>query len=231
MKARIILFSCTLFFIFPNSQGQVIEERILDTFTKISITSEIEAELILAEKEKIELILENVEPDKIITEVVKNTLKVRAKTGSYDDAVMKVKIYFKDLEEIATTARASVWSYEDLYLDKIRFELSNGGATRLKIYTDTLEANISQGSIIVLKGKTNVQHVKVSSVGTFSAYEFEAKETYVSANTGGKAKINVSRYLNADATSAGWIGYVGEPEKVDQKTSLKGEVVKAVLDE
>lgn len=232
MKNRILFLVTATMLVFVSAvNSQITEKRDLPEFHSLNISSEIEAELILSEKEGIDLEIENANPLSLISEVKKGVLNVKMKTGSYKKAVLKVKIYFKDLKEIESTARASVWSEEDIYLDKLSIKLFNGGATRLRLYCDDLDINISQGSILTLKGEGKFQKVKVNTKATYSGYEYKSEKAVVNSSSYGKAKVHVSKYLEAKASSGGFIGFVGNPARVERKTSLGGEVLETTLDD
>jgi hypothetical protein len=202
-------------------------------FHSIVVSSEIVAELVLSKQEAVETDFKNASGDDLMVEVVDSVLKIRMKTGSYKDALLKVKIYYTgDLRMLEANGRAQIWSEEDLYFEgSLDAKLFNGGEMRFRLQCDSLNANLSQGSIISLTGEARAQQVKVTTGATFSGYEFRTERAHVTASGGGKAKVSASVYLNANASSKGFIGYVGEPAKVDQKTSLMGEVMKTVLEE
>jgi len=224
-KFRFIPLSVILFTLSFTIQSQKTE---LSQFHKIEISSNIDVELVLDKNCGIEWSLKNIEPEKIISEVKDQTLWIRTKPGVYRDAEIKAKVYFTKLDAIHSKSRASVWSQEDLYVETIDFTINNGGECRLKVFADTLSASVTEGSIIYLRGETKYLDVKAGTGGTFSGYELEADEAVVLANSGGKAKIAVKQYLKATAISKGFIGFIGEPTKVEQETSLGGEILKTV---
>lgn len=231
MKNSLLFLATAMLLVFvPTVNSQITEKRDLPEFHSLNISSEIDAELILSEKEGIDLEIENANPLNLISEVKKGVLTVKMKTGSYKKAVLKVKIHFKDLKEIESTGKASVWSQEDIYLDELSIRLYNGGATRLRLYCDDVDINISQGSILTLKGEGKLQKVKVNTKATYSGYEFESEKAIVSSSSYAKAKVHVSNYLEAKASSGGFIGFVGNPARVERKTSLGGEVLETTLD-
>ncbi len=232
MKNRILFLLAAMLGVFaPTANSQITEKRDLPEFHSLNISSEIDAELVLSEKEGIDLEIENANPLSLISEVEKGVLTVKMKTGSYKDAVLKVKIHFKDLKEIESTGRASVWSEEDIYLDELTVRLYNGGATRLRLFCDDVVINISQGSILTLKGEGKMQNVKVNTNATYSGYEFKSEKAVVSSSSYGKAKVSASKYLEAKASSGGFIGFVGNPARVERKTSLGGEVLETTLED
>lgn len=214
-----------------GAQDRATATRAMDPFRAINVASEIEAELILSKEESVQLDLKGAETGQMITEVEDGVLKIRMKTGSYKEASLKVQIHFRDLNAIEATGRASVWSYEDLFTDNMVIELFNGGAVRLGLYCDTLSVNISQGSILTLKGEAAMANLKVNTNATFNGYEFKCEDVEVSATSTGKAKISVSNSLKAVASTGGFVGYAGNPRKVDRKVSLKGEILETVLEE
>jgi len=229
-KKYFLITVCLIGFI-GIGYSQIMEKRDLPEFHSLNISSQIDAELILSEKEGIDLEIENANPLNLVSEVEKGVLTVKMKTGSYKDADLKVKIHFKDLKEIESTGRASVWSEEDIYLDELSIRLFNGGATRLRLFCDDVDINISQGSILTLKGEGKFQKVKVNTDATYSGYEFKSEKAVVNSNSYGKAKVSASKYLEAKATTGGFIGFVGNPARVERKTSLGGEVLETTLDD
>ena len=229
-NSPLLLVTAMLVVFVPAVNAQITEKRDLSEFHSLNISSEIDAELVLSEKEGIELEIENANPLSLVSEVKDGVLTVKMKTGSYKDAVLKVKINFKDFKEIESTGRASVWSQEDIYLDELSIRLYNGGATRLRLFCDDVDINISQGSILTLKGDGKFQKVKVNTKATYSGYEFKSEKAVVNSSSYAIAKVHVSNYLEAKASSGGFIGFVGNPSRVERKTSLGGEVLETTLD-
>lgn len=218
----------TLLFVCFTAQAQKTE---LTHFNKVDVGRDIDVQLILDKTCGIEWTLKNIEVEKIIAEIQDQTLKLRTKPGIDKDAEIKAKVYYTGLHAINSKGRATIWSEEDLYLDKIRFSINNGGECRLKIFADSISATVTEGSIIYLKGETKFLNVKVGTGATFSGYDLDADEVIVLANSAGKAKIAVNKYLKATATSKGFIGYIGEPEKVEKEATLGGEIVQTEREE
>ena len=208
------------------------DSKMIETaaFTRIDVSSEIDAELILEKEPGFEINFTETNNDMLVYEIVDETLKIRMKTGKYQEGDLKVKIYFTDLAGITSGGRANIWSYEEIWFTDIAMNLSNGGSIRLKTVAEKITAELIQGSILSLKGNCKTLNLKVSTAATFDGYELQVQEADVLANSGGKAKIAVSEKLKGKAISGGFIGYVGEPV-LDTKISLKGEIVKTYLDD
>jgi len=198
----------------------------LEKFTALDVSNGIDVQLIIAKEDAIEIETVNLEPEKVTYEISDMTLKLRAKKGINKEVNILVKLYYSSLIEITTSGRASVWSEEELYVDRIDLNIGNGGETRLRINSDSLVASVAEGAILYLKGETGYLNVRAGTGATFSGYDFQSEQAIVLANSGGKAKIAVSKSLNATANSKGFIGYIGDPEKMTESTSLGGEIVK-----
>ena len=204
-----------------------------ESFHSVIVSCEIVAELVLSNNESVEVDFEHADIDDLIVEVVDSVLKIRMKTGKYKDASLKVRIHYtRDLRMLEANGRAQIWSEEDLYFDKdLTAKLFNGGEMRFRLFCDSLSATLSQGAILYLKGKARALEVKTTTNATFSGYEFETEVANVTASSTGKAKVSVSGYLNANASTKGFIGYVGDPGKIDEKTSMMGEILKTFLED
>jgi hypothetical protein len=204
----------------------------VDPFHSVIVSSEIIAELVLSANEAILPDFDNASEEDLIAEVSDSLLRLRMRTGRYKDSKLDLKIYYSgDLRLLEASGRAQIWSEEELYYDgNLSTRVSNGGEIRLRLFCDSLNAKLTQGSIIHLKGEARALNVTSTTGATFSGYEFETRKADANAGSGGKIKLSVSDYLNANASSKGFIGYVGDPGKVDQKTSLKGEILKTYLE-
>jgi hypothetical protein len=220
-----------LFFLIATSHSISGQKTDLTCFNKIDVSSGIDVELVLDKSCGIEWTLENIESEKVVTEIADKTLKLRTKVGIYKDAVIKAKVYYNELTALTATGHAVVWSEEELYLDNITFLLGNGGEARLIVHADTLNATLAEGSVITLEGEASVIDVRVGTGATFSGYNLDSKVAKVLSNSGGKAKIAVSENLYAKATTKGFVGFIGEPEFLVKDASLGGEISQTIKEQ
>jgi hypothetical protein len=203
----------------------------LTCFNKIEVSSGIDVELVIDKSCAIEWNLVNIEPDKVVAQIEDKTLKLKTKFGFYKDAIIKAKVYYNELTGITTSGRAVIWSGEELYADKINFNLGGGGEARLTVHADTLNASLAEGSVITVEGDADVIDVKVGTGATFSGYNLDSRVAKVFSNSGAKAKIAVSENLYAKAISKGFIGYIGEPEFLVKDATLGGEIRQTVKEQ
>jgi hypothetical protein len=226
----IFRFSIVLLILVSIPAGLFGQKTTLEKFNAVDVANGIDVQLIIAKENAIEIKVKNLEPDKVIYEISDMTLKIRAKKGMNKEAEVMVKLYYTSLNSITTSSRASVWSEEEMYVGSIRLNTGNGGETRLRINSDSLFASVAEGAILFLRGETGYLNVKAGTGATFSGYDFQSEQAIVLASSGGKAKIAVSNSLDATANSKGFIGYIGDPEKLKKSTSMGGEIVKTYGD-
>jgi hypothetical protein len=206
--------------------SQRFDERILDPFDKISVFGNVDVQLVKGERERMVIYSDDIDFIKINSRIVDRTLKISMNSDMYG-AVKKVKIIltYKELREIATSGNADIRSEEVLKGDKMVFNASSGGNMYLSLDLNTLDASVGQGSVILFEGNVNSQEVSAGSGGTYSAFELICDETIAKAHTGGIAKVYAGKILKASATTKGYIGYQGQPEKKKLNHSLGGEIV------
>ena len=184
-------------------------------------------ELFKGKIDELEIILETdqIQFSQIKTDVEEKTLKIRMSTDLFSPSSnVRIKVPYQMIREINSKGGADVTCKGVMKGDKIIFQATSGGDIFLEVELNTLDAEIGQGSLIVLEGKTGSQEVKASSGGTYSAFKLESDKAYVKTVTGGKAKVTVSEFLDANSTTKGYIGYKGNPGKKEIKTSLGGTI-------
>ena len=213
----LLLISTTIF-------SQESEMRETDDFYAVSVIGNIRCELYKAEKPGLELIVKGTGFDNIITENDAGRLSIRLKTSTPKQAEVKIKLSYTTLEEISVQAQSLVLSPEVIEADEILFTAKSGGKMELKLKLSSLEASVKQGGILVFSGEVEKQTIEALTGGTYSAYELEARDTYVKASSGGKAKVVALRIIDATANSKGFIGYKGDPVSTFIKTNLGGEI-------
>lgn len=222
LKNILLIFGLLL--ISLSNYAQKTEKRELDNFHSVSIIGKIRCELYKAETPGLELILKRTEFENVITENENGELSLRLKTNTAKDAEVRIKLYYTQLDEMKVQAQSLIVSSEVINEEEIFFSSKSGGKMELKLNLSSLEAEVKQGGILVFRGAVEKQEVSVSTGGTYSAYELKSQDAYVKANSGGKAKVSVSRIIDATANSKAFIGYQGNPVSTYIKTNLGGEI-------
>jgi hypothetical protein len=79
-----------------------------------------------------------------------------------------------------------------------------------------------EGAILSAEGYATEQDIVVATSGTLSAYDLESENIKVKASSGGKAKINVEKELDAVVSSRGFVSYKGNPSIIRPTLSSGG---------
>jgi len=133
-------------------------------------------------------------------------------------------VYYTTLSGLEIARGAVVQSADTLSTDNFSLHVENGGKAELYMVVDSLNARVTQGADIILRGTVRSQLIIANTGGNYLAYELEADNSWVKAATGAQVKISSSKFLEANATSKAYVGYLGNPEQKDLKTSLAGEI-------
>ena len=218
------LLSFALSFLSLVVFSQESETRDIKDFNSIQVIGKIRCEIYPSNSEKVEIISKGSELSNVLTEKEGRVLNIRLKTNTPADADIKVKVYHKTIESLFSQAQALIINKDTLVSENVNFVAKVGGKMELNIKLESLSAEVKQGGILVFSGEVLRQDISVSTSGTYSAYRLSAEESYVKALSGGKAKIIANQVLEAVANAKGYVGYKGNPNKINITTKLGGEV-------
>lgn len=208
-----------------NVSAQKIDERSLDSFKIVNVFGNMEVQLIKADKERIVINSQEVDPSKITSRVDKNELRLNMNNDLFSASKkVKIKLYYRNLAEINSTGGADINSEDIIKADKLNFNAASGGNIALHLDVNILEASVGQKSVISLEGNVNYQKVSANLGGTYDAFELISDDAVVKANTGGKIKVYAGKLLDATSTTKGYVGYKGKPDKTNFDTSTGGEI-------
>jgi Putative auto-transporter adhesin, head GIN domain len=164
-------------------------------------------------------------PENLSVEWSKDKLILKTRTELKKTPAISVKLFYASISELEINRGARVQSADTLKSGILSLRVETGGKAEFAICTDSLSARVNQGADIILQGVTRSQLVNAYTVGNFLAYGLQAKNTWVKAASGAQVKINSSVFLNANASSKAFIGYLGKPEKQELKNSVGGEII------
>lgn len=225
MRIIVIFFILTLLTqtAFVNAQATITKQP--GDFNVISVRGDIRTEIIPSDRNLVEIETTGTSTENVILEMEKGEMAIRLNTDTPKEAKILVKIYFTDLKKLSVASNALILSPDTLKSGSMDFEAKTGGKIELKLKLKNLNADVTQGGLLVFYGEVNKQKVEASSGGTYSAYDLMGEESYVKATTGGIAKIYSTGILDASAKLKGFIGYKGNPQKKSFHTSMGGEII------
>ena len=226
MKLLKYFFSIVYILSVQWSFSQQSEVRVLEPFSKIDVEDKIIVQLIKSNEESIEIKAQEVDIQKVMSTVTNDILKLYIDAPTYKYGKVRVILKYKQLDEIEVSGIAEVSGASLLKTDTLIVTAKSGGKVYLDLDVKYLESKISEGGLLSAAGYAVSQNVYVATSGALSAFDLESDIVNVKAVIGGTAKINVSKKLTGQATTNGYIGYKGEPEKIETKVFTGGKVVK-----
>lgn len=163
--------------------------------------------------------------DGVTVESKDGVLLFKTKSDLKKEPPRKGRLYYKALKQIEVKKGALVQCTDTLRTETLSLKAETGGKAELRVLTDSLSARVNQGADLILYGKTRAQFVNAYTWGNYLAYDLHVESSYVKAATGAQVKVNAFLLLNSNATSKATVGYWGEPQKKEIKTSVGGVVI------
>ncbi|WP_176723330.1 head GIN domain-containing protein [Roseivirga misakiensis] len=220
-----------LFFIATLGFAQDKETRDLRRFTEIKVTEGIELIAKKGNTNSIELDVDRIDLDRVITEVRGDRLIVQLRRNSYsrrnNRRIIKAYLtYTEEIEEIAASTSAEV-IFEDMIKGKeLTIQTSTSGSVEVKAEVTYLNISASTSGRVEITGEAQEVEAKASTGGTIYAYDVEAEEVYAKANTGADVRVNATDRLRANANTGGTVSYRGRP-RADVRSNTGGQVRRA----
>lgn len=220
-----ILFTLAMVFasVFVYAQDQ--ETRDLDKFYQISVAEGIELIARKGSENKIELEVDFVDIDRVLTEVRGGSLRVHMERGNYRRKRVKaILTYTEDLEEIKVSTGAEAIFEDKITGQSLEINTSTSGYAEIKsIDVERLEMRATTSGRIDIEGTADDLKAGASTGGTIYAYDVEAKDVRARANTGADVRVSVEDFLTASASTGGSVKYKGRP-RTDVSTNTGGSV-------
>lgn len=220
---RVIISISILLFIPLAVAAQEFLMPAVSPFEQVKVAGNIHLELVASDSTVLKFEEES-EAEKLNISWSKNELTLKTPTDLSKSPAVKVKLYCAELSGLEITRGAVVQSADVLYARTLTLRVDTGGKAEFAISSDSISARVVKGSDIILRGNTRSLSVTANSAGNFLGYELESENSWVKANTGAQIKVNSSSYLNAYSSGGSFVGYMGNPERKEFKSSLGGEV-------
>lgn len=192
-------------------------------FNRISVFDRINLELVQGSAGKVEVTGKRSSD----VEIVNNNghLKIRMKLGKLlKGENVEAKVYYDALRSIDAGEGSYVSSGETFKADKVELNAKEGAEIKLHLEVNEVETRSVTGGIINLTGTTSEMESKLGTGGILNARNLQAERVEVSVNAGGEAMVNASEYVEAKVNAGGDIIIYGDPSKVDEKTTLGGNI-------
>lgn len=230
MKQLILLLSLAL--ISSSLLAQNSETRQLDNFHGVSASASVDVELHKGSTNKAEVIVKNIELDKVRTEIKNGILQVGTKKkvgwnlGVRKRSMKVIVTYTDDLDYIGASSSADLICHDKVVNDHLKVSASSSGDIYLTVDVDKLEASAASSGDIEIKGRANDAELSASSSGDVLGFGLTADRVKAKASSSGDVEITVVEKLHARASSSGDVTYKGNPSNKDVSSSSGGDVTK-----
>jgi Putative auto-transporter adhesin, head GIN domain len=208
-------------------QAQQTENRNVGSFKGVRVGEGIDVYLKKGDKEALKLEVSGVKFTDVVTEMSGEFLKIHMKEGRYRDKTVKVYLTYVDVKKLSASSAANILADAPIKTKTLSLSASSAGTIDVQVEVDELEVSASSAGELELRGKTKTLDVDASSAGEIDAYDLTADEVTVDVSSGGEAKVNAVKEINAHASSGGSIRYKGNPEKSNTNSSSGGSVRKS----
>lgn len=226
MKKAITLYA-VLLFLSVTTQAQNTETRKISEFSSISVGEAIKLTLIPSNINEALIKAENIDLNDINTNVSGGKLKIELDGNSYKSINVEIELKYKAINSLSVSSAATVSTKGTLKSLQLDIKVSSAGDANLEVDAGELDIDISSSGDLNLEGRATSQRVEVSSAGSYDGYDLMSESAYVRASSAGSARVNVSKEIDAKASSGGGVKYKGNPDKVYVSSSSGGDVHKS----
>lgn len=205
--------------------GNVVTKiRNVSSFNGIKVSSGIDVFIKQGNTENLKLEADENLHEVIKTEVKNHTLYIYSEENIRRAKAKKVYVLYKNLDLIKISSSGDIKGANTLETEKLEISLSSAGDLDLDIQAREIYLSISSSGDAKISGKANYLKADLSSAGDLDAYDLAVKKCRINVSSAGNAKINVTKELDATASSAGDIYYTGDPEIKNLNSSSAGGI-------
>jgi hypothetical protein len=212
-----------------GSGNTVTNEYNLDGFTRVEVGSAFQVEIVQAESYSVSVTVDDNIEEHLDVSKSGDTLRIRLEPMvrlGFNSVTLKARITLPTLEGLelsgATTGDVSGFK-SDLPLD---VDVSGASTLRGDISAGDARVEASGASTVRLEGQARDLDVVASGASTADLERFAAADVRVEASGASRAIVNVNGRLDAEASGASSVRYVGETTSVKADTSGASSVQK-----
>lgn len=218
------LFSVAAMLICFQLRAQTSEEtRSLQSFSAVKVANAIEAELIKGDKNEVHIAASGIALDRVSTSIDKQTLEIKI-SGSNSGASVKVKITYKDINELSASTAAKVFVKNPLSARTIKINAATSSYVEAEVDSHALVLEAATNAKIFVKGSTETLDLKAFTNAEINGEGLDVDEANVRVNTAANATFTVNESITGTAATAGKVYYKGDPNYVDVKTNTGGAI-------
>ncbi|HVM89149.1 MAG TPA: head GIN domain-containing protein [Puia sp.] len=169
--------------------------------------------------------------DRIVTEVVNGVLKIHFDNHDWfwndrNNRHLRAYVSCKILDELKASSGAYVDVEGSINSGAIAMDFSSGASFKGNVTVKDLKVKQGSGAHSTISGTATAMIADASSGSHIDAFDLQTSTCDADASSGGHISINVSKELNASASSGGQIYYSGDASIRSINTSSGGHVSK-----
>ncbi len=198
--------------------------RNVGDFNVVRAYDKLNVELVHASQAKVEVYSTSSDDVEVLNK--NGELKIRmvaTKLLQGDDT--KIKVYYKDLNEIQASQGSNIWSNQTLDANQLSLISNEGSKINLKLDVKDLSVKSNSGGSLELSGKADKQDVLVNAGAQYDGQNLVTQSTDVTANAGGEAEVYAEKKVNAKTRAGGNIEIYGNPKDRNSKKVMGGSIV------
>lgn len=195
-------------------------------FNQIKVRGKINVYFTQGRGQKIEIkAAENLIPE-LQTEVEDGELflHLKSKIGRKDR--IYVYITAESINGLSVADGSKFESSNTLSGENLRLDCSSGSEPTISLKYANLDAEISSGAVVTLKGASDMATISESSGAMLGAFELSVKKLKIDQSSESHAQINVTEEISADVTSGAFLEYTGNPSEKNVNSSSGGGIEK-----
>lgn len=200
--------------------------RAIEGFDSISASSGINVYLDSSLRNTVKIEADDNIANLVKTDVSGNELWVHMNGCIRKSRPINVYVPSKNIRQIAADSFGKIVGRSKITGDRITIDSSSAGNIEVEIDAKEIELRSSSAGEITINGTSEKLTSDASSSGRINAVDLHAKDVSAKASSAGVIKIYASDHLEADASSAGRIEYIGDPKVIDVSQSSGGVVQK-----
>jgi hypothetical protein len=209
-----------------NTQGDnlVKEERALSGFKKISVRNAINLVVKQGSAEKVTVEASEDVIHHLYTEVAAGELSIGIKGSVHNTGEMNVYVTVKELNRIESSSAAVVQVEGKIETGEMKIASSSASSVKMEVSCEKLEISTSSASKVQVTGTAKSLITDSSSASSINSTELKAEKGELEASSGASVKVQVTKEVDARASSGAGITITGNPASRNSEGSSGGSV-------
>jgi hypothetical protein len=192
--------------------AQAKEDRKVESFDRISVSSAIKLELSIGDKESVTVETEQDQMKQVKTEVKSGELNLSLEGNFHSEKGVVIHVTAKNIKEIEASGASRVEVKDALKSESLKLEISGASNMKAQVKVNDLHLEMTGASQVNLSGEAAKMKAEISGAASLKANDLKVKDADVEATGAARACIEVSENLKAEASGAGNISYSGNPK-------------------